>query len=431
MRRLIAGASGLLALLAPSALGAPAGASQSVTFEVFSPTGAISRVGVPADVLPDQPATAQELSAADVTPLHVSGPSANRYDIVIVGDGYTAAEQGLFAQHALDKWQTIRTTEPFATYVDYFNVWMVTVASNESGVDADPYPGIMRDTALDMQFWCSGTERLLCMNNTKATAFANLAPGSEQVLGLANSTKYGGAGGAYATSSGGNAAAAQITVHELGHSIGGLADEYEYYYRAGLHEDAQQDVQVVQPLYTGGEPSQVNLSTQQSPAMLSGQTKWWRWMGEPTPDGGVIGTFEGGGYYKLGIYRPSENSLMRSLYPFGKPLNLPSREKMTQAFYTHVKPIDAAPPAGVPLDGGSPVTIEVLQPSDHDLTIDWYLDGVLVEDAHNETTFTFDPEDTEPHAELRVRVVDETPFVRNPTWIANNLTQQLTWTIAA
>jgi hypothetical protein len=187
---------------------------------------------------------------------------------------------------------------------------------------------------------------------------------------------------------------------------------------------------VVQPLYTGGEPGQFNLSTQQSAAMLSGKTKWWRWMSEPTPDGGTISTFEGGGYYKLGIFRPSENSLMRSLYPFGKPFNLPSREKMTQSFYLHVNPIDAAPPENAPLDEGSPVTIEVLRPSNHDLTIDWYLDGAVVPSMRNRTTFEFDPQDPTPHSELSVTVVDETPFVRDPAWIQTYLTQQMTWDLS-
>ncbi len=403
--------------------GGAAGASGSRVFEVFSPDGSIARVSVPA--VRESAPSAAELDAADVTPLHVSGPSANRFDIVIVGDGYTQAQLGLFHTHATAKWETIRTTEPFTTYANYFNVWMVDVASNESGVDSDPLPGTMRDTALDMQFWCSGTERLLCMDNTKAGAFAAQAPGSDQVLGLANSTKYGGAGGAYATSSGGNVAAGQITVHELGHSIGGLADEYDYYYRAGLAEDANNDVQIPQPLYTGGEPTQANLSKQQRDPMLAAKTKWWRWIGETSPDGGVVGSFEGGGYYKLGVYRPTEQSLMRSL---GKALNLPSREKMTQAFYVHVDPIDGGPPATEVLDGLTPVEIEVLQPVGHALDIDWFLDGVLVPEASGQTTFEF-PEGE--HAQLKVRVSDPTPFVRDPGWIQTYLTQERTWVVGS
>lgn len=76
---------------------------------------------------------------------------------------------------------------------------------------------------------------------------AALAAQAHQVVVLANSTKYGGIGGSVATSSGGNAAAGLITVHELGHSLGGLADEYDYYLRAGLEEDAAKDVTIPAP----------------------------------------------------------------------------------------------------------------------------------------------------------------------------------------
>lgn len=398
-------------------------------FEVFSPDGTIAQVSVPTSAQPTGAATKEELAEADAFPLHVTGPSENRFDIVIIGDGYTAGQMDLFHQHAAAKWDTIKTSEPFASYTEYFNVWTVDVVSNQSGVDNDPLPGTMKDTALDMQFWCNGTERLLCMNNGKAQQFAQLAPQADQVLGLANSTKYGGAGGSYATSSGGNTKAGQITVHELGHSIGGLADEYTYYYRAGLDEDAEDDVQIPLPylMYVGsvqGEPAGYNISASTDAQMRDGKIKWWRWLGEPSPDGGTTGTFEGGGYYRYGMYRPSDTSLMRFL---GHPYNLPSREKMTQAFYAFVDPIESAPSTGAPLDGVSPVSIEVLQPDNHNLTIDWYLDGQRVDGAHNSTTFSFPAGD---HSELKVRVLDETPFVRDPAWISKYLTQELTWSIA-
>jgi hypothetical protein len=100
---------------------------------------------------------------------------------------------------------------------------------------------------------------------------------------------------------------------------------------------------------------------------------------------------------------------------------------MTQSFYAKIDPIDVAPPTDAPLNGVSPVTIEVLQPTNHELTIDWFLDDAIVTEAHNSTTFEF-PAGT--HRELRVRVRDETPFVRDPGWISTYLTQELVWTIS-
>ena len=427
-KALVVGSLFLVSLLGAGSASAEAPELQA--FEVFSPDGAITRLSLP--VQAEEALTGAELSglAEGVTPLHVSGPSENRFDIVIVGDGYTQNQLPLFRQHASEKWETIKATEPFTTYADYFNVWMVDVVSPQSGVDNDPLPGTMKDTALDMEFWCSGTERLLCMNNTKAKQFADMAPEADQVLGLANSTKYGGAGGSYATSSGGSLKAGQITVHELGHSIGGLADEYIYYYRAGVDEDAEDDVQIPAPYvyYAGavqGEPQQYNITASQAEGLQANKIKWFRWVGETSPGLGVVGTYEGGGYYRFGMYRPTDESLMRYL---GRPFNLPGREKMIQSFYAKLDPIDSAPSVDQPLDRASPVTIEVLQPATHDLSIDWYLDGALVPTSHNSKTFVF-PDGS--YSELKVVVSDQTPFVRDPGWIADLLTQEMTWNVSS
>ena len=77
---------------------------------------------------------------------------------------------------------------------------------------------------------------------------------------------------------------------------------------------------------------------------MATQRKWWRWIGETSPDGGVVGSYEGGGYYKLGIYRPTENSLMRSL---GKPLKWGFDEDETlttdRAFVARPRPATRGP----------------------------------------------------------------------------------------
>ena len=67
------------------------------------------------------------------------------------------------------------------------------------------------DTPLAMQFWSgcrsNGIERLLVMDNAKARSYAALVPQHDQILALANSSLYGGAGGSYATASADNASA--------------------------------------------------------------------------------------------------------------------------------------------------------------------------------------------------------------------------------
>ncbi|GAA2313380.1 M64 family metallopeptidase [Nonomuraea roseoviolacea subsp. roseoviolacea] len=278
--------------------------------EVFAEDGTIQQVKIPKRA---QPRTSFAVPPpANVTALQQTGPSAQRFDLVFVGDGYTSSELGLFHAHAAEKWAFLQTVEPFRTYKNSFNVWMVDVISPQSGVDNDPTQGISRNTALGMGFWCGGTERLLCVNENAARAYAANAPQADQILALGNSTKYGGAGGGVATASGGNTSSGWIVAHELGHSMADLADEYDYPYGR----------------YTGGEPYEQNVSVYPAETQRDYRLKWYQHLGQPTPDGGVIGTYEGARYYLYGIYRPSENSLMRSL---GRPFNTIGLNAMIRA----------------------------------------------------------------------------------------------------
>ena len=291
---------------------APAPVTSQIVREVFSPDGTISKV-VAAN--PKSQRTKANLRvAATVDTVQETGSTDARFDLVFVGDGYTSEELGLFHEHVLSKWAELSAVEPFRSYKDYFNVWQVNAVSIDSGVDNNPQGTDEKRTALDMGFWCKGTtpttERLLCLNEAEANKYAALAPAADQVIALGNTTKYGGAGGGVATAAGGNAQAGQIVVHELGHSIGHLADEY---FSPGT--------------YTGAEPSEINASK------LADGSKWARYLGQPTPDGGVVGVFEGSKYYGTGLYRPTQNSIMRTL---GRQYSVVGRDAMIEAFKTKI-----------------------------------------------------------------------------------------------
>lgn len=416
-------------LVALAVVAGLAPAAQARSVEVFSPDGSIARVDLelPASA-PLAPAEAAALEASAVTPIQQAGRSSNRLDIVFLGDGYTADEQELFHEHARAKWLAIRDTEPFKEYAQYFNVWMVDVVSPESGVDNDPRPPTMRDTALDMGFYCQGTERALCVDEAKALAAAEAAPAADQIVVLANSTKYGGVGGTVATSSGGSAAASLITVHELGHSLGGLADEYDYYYRAGVSEDSTQDVTIplpylVYPEPALGEPDGPNITAAgTAEELLTGELKWWRWVGEESPDGGPVGAYEGAGYYRYGLYRPTQDSLMHTLgiLDGGNEFNSPSSEQLVMQFYEKLDPIDAVTRTA------SALRVRPLEPATHPLDIRWSLDGVEQTALRGSTTF---PLDESVHGTVTVTVYDATAFVRDPEFQAKDLTQSRSWTV--
>ena len=181
----------------------------------------------------------------------------------------TVTPRGLPAFHAsVDEIVELFETEPFGRYEDVIAIHRVDVVSSESGVDNDPVEGIDRDTELDMQYWCGGTERALCVNIGKAYSYAQNAPDVDQVVALANSSKYGGA--AYPSSNISTSSAdtyiftPDIVKHELGHALGNLADEYS----TGGPTD-----------WPGGEPSAQNVSTLDADSMRAQGAKWADWLG--------------------------------------------------------------------------------------------------------------------------------------------------------
>ena len=300
--------SGALAL--GSAPAVSAASAFTTSMEVFEPGGTIHRVMVTRPV--SDRAAARIARPADVVPIEQNGPSDTTFDLVVVGDGYTADEMSTYSQHVQSSINELFSIEPYKSYRKQFNIWQVNVVSQDSGVSNDPDQGIQRNTAMGSYFWCGGTERLLCVDETKAKQYAAAAPDVDQILVLANSTKYGGSGGEVAASSGGNGASSEIVQHELGHSIGGLADEYDY-------GDCDPS-----------EPSEPNATSLTEDQMRDQQAKWYQYLGQASPDGGTVGAYEGSRYCQTGMYRPSENSIMRTL---GQPFNPPSTDAMIAGFY--------------------------------------------------------------------------------------------------
>nr|WP_234371535.1 MULTISPECIES: M64 family metallopeptidase [unclassified Streptomyces] len=356
----------------------------------------------------------------DVTPIVRNGPVGSKLDVVFVGDGYTAAQQEDFHADVRAKWAKMTAVEPYASYTGLFNVWAVDAVSHDSGVSGDPTKDVVRDTALNSAFFCEGTERLLCVDTGKVESYAAKAPAADLVVVLSNSTKYGGAGyndissqvgyDGIATASSDNDRSDQIAVHETGHSLGKLADEYAYG-ESGT--------------YSGPEPAQANLSTLSADQMTAQRQKWYRWMGQKSPDGGAVGAFEGGGYYEHGLNRPTDNSIMRSL---GRQFNLPGREAMIAGFYRYASvlsspvPTDRAVPRGARIRVALPASARVR----------WYVDGHERKAARGKHTVVPRalgvPADGRPHT-VTAKAIDRTGAVRDPA-VRKLLSRSLTWRVA-
>ncbi|WP_219509403.1 M64 family metallopeptidase [Nonomuraea ceibae] len=366
--------------------------------------------------------SAAEPGAATVVPVQVTGAPEKRFNLIVMGDGYTESEQAKFGQDVDRHLNVMWSIEPFKSYRNYINVYRVDIVSGESGISCDPdLTSPRRTTPLSMGFWgrCNpgSVQRLITMDNGAANRYANLVAGTtsgnRQILALGNSGTYGGAGGSYATASGSNAMSALISPHELGHSLGGLQDEYDYYQR-GEPGGA----------YSGGEPSSAHHTLLTEQQMREQQRKWWRWLGEPSESGGPIARYEGGLYATTGVWRPSQHSMMKTL---GYYFDQVSREVMVRRITAKTAVVQDATPSGQPVGADRVLWVEPMRPVSHSLTTTWNVDGKDLPgdaDTLDLRTLGLSPG---THT-VKATVTDPTEFVRDPA-VRAALTASRTWTV--
>ncbi len=324
-----------------------------------------------------------------VQTVYSSGPTQSRYDMVILGDGYQAHEQTRFDQDVQSFLTALFQRQPYQAFASYYNVHTVFRASVDSGADhPDVTPPIYRNTVYDASYNTGGTARCLYINNTsQALADAALAPANEgRILVMVNDGRYGGCASTFAVSYNGSQMN-EVQIHELGHSLGGLADEYDY----------------PNQTYTGGEPSAANITT--SP---TGQ-KWQHWHGTEGTS-----AFQGAGYYLYGLYRPKTNCLMRSL---GTTLCPVCREQISLRTNSVVDTIDTFSPPSTNVTllvpGQQTFSITHFVPAAHNPVVSWQIDGVAVPGA-NGLSLVLDSTSVGLGAHtVTASVEDRTPHVRN------------------
>jgi hypothetical protein len=363
--------------------------------------------------------TGQE-SNARVVPVQVTGDPAARFVLVILGDGYTAAELPRFRQHVDKHLNILWSLEPFRSYRNYINVYAVEIASEQSGITCDPAHREPRTTPLGLRFGggCQNPNaRGINAQAESARTFARMAtPHFDQILVIANTDTYGGIGGNVATTSGGNSLGPYITPHELGHSLGRLQDEYTYSARG-----------VAGPAYTGDEPSSIHHTLLTEEQMRAQQLKWWRWLGEPSESGGTIGRYQGGTSRVSGVWRPSKHSMMISL---GYYFDQVSRERMAQRISGQVQLIAAATPADQPVSPDQVLWIETAHPVFHDLDVTWEVDGRALPNTNNSRSLALASlRLTAGEHRVAVKVVDPTDFVRDPLIRDTSFSATRSWTV--
>lgn len=265
------------------------------------------------------------MSAADgtvigLTKIFDSGTPATRWNLVFVADGYQLAELAQFATDAKSVVDRLLTMPPFdrPEIQCGINAYRIDVASNESGADKpncadEGGDGSTAATYFDSSFCFDGLkQRLLYGDSTLAReTVEDWLPEWDQIIVICNDAERGGGGGQVAWTSVGGWDWKEVAIHELGHSVFGLADEYDF--------DGSD-------VYAGGEPSEPNITAESNPAVCKWSTLVTAGPEVPTranPDcstsdpgpspvpAGTVGTFEGAANYHCGCYRPVWTCMMR------------------------------------------------------------------------------------------------------------------------
>jgi hypothetical protein len=165
--------------------------------------------------------------ALNVWAVMKSGEPADKVDLLLMGDGYTAAEMDKWHRDAQRLADTLFAVSPFKERKASFNVWAVDTPSDDSGVSRAS-DAVWKRSALGTHYDAFGSERyVLTYDNTRLRRAASAAP-YEFIEIVVNDRKYGGGGihDLYATVSADNAFTPYVFVHEFGHHFAGLADEY-------------------------------------------------------------------------------------------------------------------------------------------------------------------------------------------------------------
>jgi len=156
-----------------------------------------------------------------------NGDPRNKVDLLLLGDGYTAAQMEKWHRDARRTADLLFAASPFKEHRADFNVWAIDTPADESGVSR-PSDGIYRRSPLGASYDAFGSERyVLTFDNQRLREIASAAP-YEFIEIVVNDRKYGGGGifNLYATVAADNAFTPYVFVHEFGHHFAGLADEY-------------------------------------------------------------------------------------------------------------------------------------------------------------------------------------------------------------
>ena len=245
-----------------------------------------------------------------------TGITRDHLNVVLLGDGWLQEDLrpgGPYEQSAHGVISAFEQAFPFRLFLDRTNFFVVYVPSPERGADDRPEYDNRRTTFDASYFGVPDCERALIVQDRRTVMHVlRLVPEFDLVGVLVNDGRHGGTGetgsGGFLFTTAATRHAGQIALHEAGHTLGKLGDEYE-------------DAALGLRYGVGGigyEPPYANVQAGHSIdfGRLEETLKWGGFCRHPrTRD--RVGAHEGAYYVSIGMYRPCALCRMRdAAHPF-------------------------------------------------------------------------------------------------------------------
>lgn len=284
-----------------------------------------------------------------------NGPSENRVDVVLLGDGYMLNKQDEFDRMVEIVPELFKRNEVFGEYFPYLNFIRANLRSAENGVGGY---GRKVDTALQGRASGSAQGHVTVDRGLAQKHLEEVSGHDGLALCFVKAGSHGTGGFGIAVIGG---RPTRAVVHEWGHAFAGLGDEYSR--STGLR---------------GALGRRPNLSETDDP----GRVPWRHWLELGARN---VGIHRGGGGSAQGTWKPTVNGC---LMDDGQEFCMVCREVLVLKIYEYVDPIEATdPPALGWRDtlrdvrpeflevGRRPLKLEVtvMQPDSHDLEVAWWV----------------------------------------------------------
>ena len=280
--------------------------------------------------------------------IEINGDPAGKVDILLLGDGYTAAERETFVSKAKQLTEVLFATSPFRERREDFNVWALAPAAQESGVSR-PSTHTYRDSPFGATYDAFRSERYVLSYDNKSWRRIASSAAYDFVEILTNSDTYGGGGiyGLYSTAAANSDWAPYLFVHEFAHHMAGLADEY--YTSSVAYEAPETIVEPYEPNVTAlqdpdnlkwrhlvnadtlvptpwpkdkyeehslayqerrAKMREENVPEAEMNALFRANQEFTEMLFSKAPQRDSIGAFEGANYQSKGFYRSAMNCVM-------------------------------------------------------------------------------------------------------------------------